>query len=150
MKINRPIFVCGLLLGILTLLAACSSTPTSSSTGSSSGQAPTQVTVGLSEYAIQSSQTTFTPGKAYHFVVTNNGNTAHEFMIMPNAMGTMGNMDMRSMDKMALAAIDTVNPGQTKTLDYTFPASTQGSHPQFACYLPGHYEAGMKQDVAVQ
>jgi uncharacterized cupredoxin-like copper-binding protein len=83
-------------------------------------------------------------------VVTNNGQTAHEFMIMPKSEGDMNGMQMSQMDKMALASIDNINPGETKTLNYTFPASATSSHPQFACYLPGHYEAGMKLDATVK
>ena len=70
-------------------------------------------------------------------------------MIMPTGMN-MGNMSMDEMHKAALAMIDNVAPGETKTVDYTFSAAAVGSHPEFACYLPGHYEAGMKQDVSVQ
>jgi hypothetical protein len=42
---------------------------------------------------------------------------------------------MDHMDSMALAKVDNIAPGQTKTLDYTYPANTAGSRPQFACYL---------------
>src|SRR5258708_17259188 len=63
----------GLFVLLLTvLLAACGGT-----TGS-----PNQVNVTLSEFKIQSSQTNFNPGTTYHFVVTNNGHTNHEFMVM--------------------------------------------------------------------
>jgi uncharacterized cupredoxin-like copper-binding protein len=82
-------------------------------------------------------------------MVTNNGQTVHEFMIMPKAEGSMSDMPMSHMDSMALAKVDNIAAGQTKTLDYTFPSSTAGSRPQFACYYPGHYEAGMGLDVTV-
>ncbi len=51
---------------------------------------------------------------------------------------------MRDMDHMALAHIETIAPGETRTVEYTFPSSAAGSHPEFACYLPDHYEAGME------
>ncbi|GHP01175.1 hypothetical protein KSF_112220 [Reticulibacter mediterranei] len=70
-------------------------------------------------------------------------------MIMPKAEGNMSGMAMGNMDKMALAAVDNISPGETKMLDYTFPASTANSQPEFACYLPGHYEAGMKQEAHI-
>jgi uncharacterized cupredoxin-like copper-binding protein len=57
---------------------------------------------------------------------------------------------MGEMDRMAEAHIATIAPGETKTVDYTFPSSAAGSHPEFACYLPGHYEAGMKLGVTVK
>ena len=132
------------LLALILLLAAC---------GGSSSPSPntvvTTVQVKETEFAITSSLTSFSTGTPYHFVVTNMGKTTHEFMIMPRPMGAMSGTSMDDMDHMALASISNVNPGETKTLDYTFPSSTAGSHPEFACYLPGHYEAGMKRDVTV-
>ncbi len=101
------------------------------------------------DFKIASSATTFTSGITYHFVVTNHGQTAHELMIMPKSEGGMSGMPMGNMDAMALAKVESIAPGQTKTFDYTFPSSAAGSHPQFACSYPGHYEAGMKLDVAV-
>jgi uncharacterized cupredoxin-like copper-binding protein len=116
----------------------------------SSSGAHTSVQVTETDFKIASSVTSFLPGTTYHFVVTNTGKIAHEFMILPKSEGRMNDMSMGDMDHMALASIDTINPGETKTLDYTFPASAANSHPEFACYLPGHYEAGMKQVVSVQ
>lgn len=131
---------------LLLLLAAC---------GGSNGNPITtsgavSVQVNETDFNIASSVTSFTPGTAYHFVVTNNGKTAHEFMILPKSEGSMNGMSMGNMDSMALAKIESINPGETKTVDYTFSSSAANSHPQFACYLPGHYEAGMKLDVTVQ
>jgi len=62
----------------------------------------------------------------------------------------MSGMPMNHMDTLADISIDTINPGETKTLDYTFPSSAANSSPEFACYLAGHYEAGMKLDVTVK
>lgn len=127
------------MLLLFPALAACG--------GNTSSGKTVQVNVMLSDYKIQSSVTTFQPNTNYHFVIANSGKTVHEFMIMPNDMN-MGGMKMEDMDKMALASVDQIAAGQTKTLDYTF--TTSGSHPIFGCYLPGHYEAGMKLAVAVQ
>lgn len=140
---HRRLF--GTILVLLVLqLAACGATR-----GGSTTSGPQQVQVRETDYKIASSVTTFTTGTAYHFVITNAGRTAHEFMIMPSDMGSMSGMSMGEMDKMALAKVENITPGQTRTLDYTFPANSAGSHPQFACYYPGHYEAGMKLDVTV-
>ena len=145
MNYRNSRLTCGVILALLVLvLAACGGSTTSP--GSSGAH---QVQVNETDFKIVSSVTTFTPGTSYHFVVTNHGQTAHEFMIMPKAEGSMSGMPMGNMDAMALAKVDNIAPGQTKTLDYTFPASAAGSHPQFACYYPGHYEAGMKLDVSV-
>ncbi len=133
-------------LAFILLLAACGGTAGSPSGGTS----PTTVQVTETDFKIDSSVTSFSPGTTYHFVVTNTGKTAHEFMIMPRSEGSMSGMPMGDMDKKALASISNLNPGETRTLDYTFPSSAAGSYPELACYLPGHYEAGMRQAVTVQ
>jgi uncharacterized cupredoxin-like copper-binding protein len=115
--------------------------------GTMSGQEHVEVTE--NEYTITSSVSTFTAGTPYHFVVKNTGSDAHEFMIMPKDEGSMGSMSMDHMDGIALAKTGDINPGETKTIDYTFPASTKGTHPQFVCYVGGHYDKGMKLDVNV-
>ncbi len=43
-----------------------------------------------------------------------------------------------------------LNPGATKTFDYTFALQAAGPHPEFACHLPGHYETGMHLDITVK
>ncbi len=123
-------------LFLLLALAACGGT----------SNAPNDVNVTLTDFHIQSSVTTFTSGTSYHFVVTNKGKVAHEFMIMPMAMG---NMSMDEMHKTALTFIDTVAPGETKTLDYTFAQASVGKSLEFSCHFPGHYEAGMHQTITV-
>jgi uncharacterized cupredoxin-like copper-binding protein len=144
-NMQRQLGLIGLFAVLLLLLAAC---------GGSNGNATTSgavsVQVNETDFKIASSVTSFTPGTAYHFVVTNNGKTAHEFMLLPQSEGSMSGMSMGNMDSMALAKIETINPGETKTVDYTFSSSAASSHPEFACYLPGHYEAGMKLEVTVQ
>ncbi|GHO81323.1 hypothetical protein KSD_90940 [Ktedonobacter sp. SOSP1-85] len=131
-----------LLLTFAFVLVGCGQT-TSTSKGHT-------VNITLSEFKIETSASTFQPDTVYQFSVTNTGKTDHEFMILPSSQGNMSGMSMDDMDKMALASIDTIHPGETKTLEYTFPSSTAGTQPEFACYLPGHYEAGMKQDVHVR
>ena len=132
----------GMLLAlVLALATACG--------GGSSSSASQQVQITETDFHIASSVTNFTPGTPYHFVITNNGHTAHEFMIMPKSEGSMNGMSMGNMDALALAKMQNIAPGQTVTLDYTFPSSAAGSHPEFACYLPGHYEAGMRLGVMV-
>ncbi len=113
------------------------------------GQVMTRTQIAETEFKITSSITTFTPGISYHFVITNNGQTTHEFMLMPKSEGNMNGMTMGDMDALAPAKVQNIAPGQTVTLDYTFPSSAAGSHPEFACYQPGHYKAGMKLEVTV-
>ncbi len=127
---QRSLLAIGALF-LMVLLAACGGT-----SGKTSGKAPTTtVQVTETEYHMNTSVTSFSSGITYHFIVTNAGKTAHEFMIMPRSEGSMGGMTMGDMDHMALASISNLNPGETKTLDYTFPHSAAGSHPEFACYF---------------
>jgi uncharacterized cupredoxin-like copper-binding protein len=135
----------------LLLIGACAlllSTLTACRGGALAGSIPVQITE--TDFHIASSVTSFVPGKSYYFEVTNNGKAMHEFMIMPGSAGSMNGMSMGSMDKSALASLGMIDPGQTQTLEYTFPTSVAGSHLEFACHFPGHYEAGMKLEVTVQ
>jgi uncharacterized cupredoxin-like copper-binding protein len=141
---SRGLFVISILVFAFALVACGPATEHTSVAG------PQQVQVAETDYTIHSSVTSFVPGTAYHFRITNNGKVAHEFMIMPKSEGAMPGMAMSDMDTMALAKVENIAPGQTASLDYTFLASTKGSHPQLVCYYPGHYEAGMKQDATVQ
>ncbi len=146
--------ILGLLLAsFIAVLAACGGGTTPSGGGTTpSGSQEVQVT--LSEYKITSSMTTFSTGTPYHFVVTNTGKAAHEFMIMPSGMN-MQNMSMDEMHHAALFMFDTVAPGETKTFDFTFNQSMMsnqsmmGQNFEFACHLPGHYEAGMRLPVTI-
>lgn len=137
------------LLSILVMvLAACGSSASGGNTSPTSA-GPGEVQVTLSEYKIASSVTTFGPGTSYHFVVTNKGQAPHEFMIVPMEMNNMTGMSMDEMHKVALHMIDTIGPGETQTFEYTFASSMMGQNFEFACHLPGHYEAGMRLPVTV-
>jgi uncharacterized cupredoxin-like copper-binding protein len=122
------------------VLAACG--------GSSSSAGSQDVPVTLSDFKVSSSTTTFSAGTSYHFVVTNNGKMVHEFMILPPLTG-MGPMSMDDLHKQSLVMIESIAPGESKTIDVTFPSSSVGSSLELACHLPGHYEAGMKLPITV-
>lgn len=99
---------------------------------------------------ITSDVTTFTAGESYHFVVENEGQLAHEVMIVEPI--EPGAMDMEAMDEMALYVIeeDDLEPGATVEFDFTFPDDAVGTDLEFACHISGHYEAGMHLPIAVQ
>jgi uncharacterized cupredoxin-like copper-binding protein len=125
------------------LLVACGS-------GAAASNGPVQVQVTLHDFSIDSSLTTFSTGVPYHFVVTNKGAVNHEFMIMPP---TQGETDSETaMPKTALAGIlgKDLTPGATKTLDYTFTKAAPAGSLEFACHLPGHYDAGMHLSIVVK
>jgi uncharacterized cupredoxin-like copper-binding protein len=139
------------LLGASLLLAACSSGGDSSpATEVASGSTePVEVTVALSEFAVTSSQTEFQQGVPYRFVVTNNGTIAHELMLIPPM--AMGGMSMEEMDAMALTLIEEseLGPGETRTMEYTFDRPYGADALELACYITGHYDAGMHLAVQV-
>jgi len=133
----------GVLFVAVLFLAACGTQSDSS-----------EVTITLTDFGMEASRTSFEVGVPYHFTITNNGAINHEIMIMPplTEEQMMMNMDMETMDKMALAMIeeDELTPGATKTLDYTFTESAPAGALEFACHVEGHYVAGMKLPITVK
>jgi len=152
----KPRFLFASLLSLLFLaLAACGATSTSSSgnttpTASESttptAAGPTTVQVTLSEFAIQTSLTTFKVGVPYHFVVTNSGQVTHEFMAGPIAVAHASE-DARDAAK--LFEVSELEPGQSGTADYTFTQPYPAGTLEFSCHVPGHYESGMRLDFTV-
>jgi uncharacterized cupredoxin-like copper-binding protein len=128
---------------VATVLVACGGG------GAASGNATT-VTVTLSDFKIDSSLTTFSTGVPYHFVVTNKGAVAHEFVIMPPEQGALGSETQLPSGALAGIMGKDLTPGATRTLDYTFTKAAPAGSLEFACHLPGHYEAGMHLSITVQ
>jgi uncharacterized cupredoxin-like copper-binding protein len=79
----------------------------------------------------------------YHFVVTNRGQVAHQFMMIPMGMG-MEHMSVDEMHHAALYMYDSVAPGETRAFDYTFATSYAGQSLTFVCDTQGHYATGMQ------
>ncbi len=117
--------------------------------GAASGNATT-VTVTLTDFKVDSSLTDFSVGVPYHFVVTNKGAVAHELVIMPPEQGAQGSESQ--LPPTALAGImgKDLASGATQTLDYTFTKAAPAGSLEFACHLPGHYEAGMHTPITVK
>ena len=137
-------FVFRLLPAILLLFAsACAAKPSTPS-------GPVTVDITANEFSFQSSLTTFKVNTPYRFVVTNNGKVAHELMIVQPIQSGM--MSMEEMDKMALAHIteEDLQAGATASIDYTFTSPAQAGAIEFACHVPGHYEAGMKLPIEIK
>jgi len=136
-------FIFLLLAGLL--LTAC---------GGQGARDTVEVQISLTEFGIQSSLTDFETGIPYHFVVTNEGQVEHEFMIMPPlTQDEMGmHMDMAELDEMALAMIEASDlpAGVTASFDLTFTDPASAGTLEFACHTPGHYEANMKLPIVVR
>ncbi len=88
-------------------------------------------------------------GEQVRFVVANKGALAHEFVLGTKAENAEHAKMMAEMPGMKHndANAVTVPPGKTATLTWRFAKS--GSF-EFACLIPGHYEAGMHGAVAVK
>jgi uncharacterized cupredoxin-like copper-binding protein len=138
-----------LLLGLLVFsIAGCGAKATAGAiTSGATTSGATTVTITVTEFKIVSSLTSFTMGTAYHFVVTNNGQAQHELMTMPVAKGTASET---ARDASKLFEVADINPGQTKSADYTFTSSAPAGTLEFACHVPGHYEAGMRLAIIVR
>lgn len=138
-----------LLTAIVILLVGCSrnGTSTDHTSNTTSTNTTNNIQVALTDYKIAPSTTLFHKGITYHFIVSNNGAQKHEFMIQPPT--TDNNMPMQAMDRMALAHITNLDPGQTQTINVTFPQSTFAGKLELACHLAGHYEAGMHTGLTV-
>jgi uncharacterized cupredoxin-like copper-binding protein len=157
-----------LVLGLALLLAACAGVTAVSGTApggtptfaSSSGDqlvtvieqspVPGAVVVQVTEveFAIHTSLTTFLPNVHYYFIVSNQGKQTHAFTFVPTYP------DGRPMDEYyqynhMLIGLDTIPPGTTQTINYTF-TQAQAGHYELACRMRNHYMAGMHLPVVVQ
>jgi uncharacterized cupredoxin-like copper-binding protein len=127
-------------LGIIALLAVALLVGACGSAGGQSSGSPTEVQLTLSEFKIESPQTTFTTNTPYRFVIKNEGAISHDWAIMPR-----GETDTSQ----ALVQVDEdeLPPGATVAREFTF---TQAGDFEFACRVPGHYEAGMLLPITAQ
>lgn len=156
-----------LIILVMFLVAACASpaatatqapaqpTATEVPTQSSATEAPaasgsgTQVDVTLADNTIDASTTTFKVGVPYTFVITNAGKHAHNFNINP-PVAVAGSLE-GALNKALLAVPqEQLNPGQSVTVDFTFPDSAAGQLLEFSCLIRKHYEDGMKVDITVE
>lgn len=129
------------------------------------------------EFTIEAALTTFQTGQRYRFVVTNEGALPHEFVIGPpmhahssedNAHGdenmhmngenmhmddgsTATSGDHEAVHNAALAVIpaDALPPGATVSVDVVFHEPAATGDLEFACHVPGHYEADMFLPITV-
>ncbi|BEV71870.1 MULTISPECIES: plastocyanin/azurin family copper-binding protein [unclassified Paludibacterium] len=96
------------------------------------------------------SQRDIRQGDVVRFIVTNHGKARHEFGIADPAAQKQHAAEMRAMPDMMHDEpnVISLNPGETKSLTWSF--SKLKSHDiVFACNLPGHAEAGMKQTIHI-
>ncbi len=163
MKKALPSFV---ILLLLFLVTACSSSPSGASPSSAQPtavQAPaqsgatqaipqtgkgTQVTITLADNTITASTTTFQVGVPYAFVITNTGKHAHNFNINP-PVSVVGSLDAALNASLLSVPQDQLSPGQSTVAEFTFPDSAAGKPLEFSCLIRSHYESGMHVSINV-
>lgn len=108
------------------------------------------------DIAFEPASITVSRGETVKFVVTNTGQLPHELILgtkkeqMAHAEQMRGmspddmkdHMHQHGMDKGVL-----VQPGQMREFIWTFPTDIEQI--EFACHIPGHYQAGMTGIVEI-
>jgi uncharacterized cupredoxin-like copper-binding protein len=133
----------------LLILSACSNKPV----------APIDVQVTLTEFGIDSTITNFKVGQPYRFIITNAGALNHELTIMPPSAGMGAGHHGEGHDMevghhgmtgaMLHVGESDLPPGATVAVEFEFSESKSLGQLEFACYLAGHYEAGMFSPITV-
>jgi len=105
------------------------------------------VCVGVIEgdFYVRPERTTFQVGQPYVFAVGNEGAAVHEFVIEP-AGKVDEPLEAEVNGEERESEIEDIAPGETDELEWTF---TEPGRYQFACHVPGHFEAGMVIEVEV-
>ncbi len=113
---------------------------------------PIEVRIKMTEFAIESSLTTFRTGVPYRLVLDSAGALAHDFRITPRGeaqsmvgMQSDGHAHEHGNELLIVPEPD-LPPGATVTKDITF---NQPGDFEFACHVAGHLEAGMVLPIAV-
>jgi uncharacterized cupredoxin-like copper-binding protein len=107
-----------------------------------------QVDVTLADNTIDASLTSFQVGVPYTFVITNTGQHAHNFNINP-PVSVAGSLEQALDSALLVVPQAQLAPGQSTTVEFTFPDTAAGQLLEFSCLIRRHYEDGMKVDIIV-
>lgn len=114
----------------------------------SANEANRTIDITAVDLAFKPNSVTVMRGQTVKFVVTDKGKLTHAFVIGPKSVQEEHDKEMRKMTpaqrrkEMAESPNGILlQPGQTKTLTWTF--DTPLRQLQYACHVPGHYQAGM-------
>jgi hypothetical protein len=122
-----------MLAGVLAL-AACGTT-TTSTTGRATPTTPANsVHVSMYNDHMTLSQSTFSAGMPYHFLITNTGTLQQACAIVPHSMSQM---PMNMMQQNALMMTRVTMPGATQAFDYTFPMGLASQQLEITCFANG-------------
>ena len=107
-----------------------------------------QVNITLADNTIDASMTAFQIGVPYTFVITNEGRHAHNFNISP-PVAVAGSLEQALDSALLVVPQEELSPGQSTTVEFTFPDTAAGQLLEFSCLIRRHYEDGMKVDITV-
>jgi uncharacterized cupredoxin-like copper-binding protein len=125
-------------------LATPTASPAASSMATPSAE-PVCVSVIVDDFVVRPQRTTFRVGETYIFSVGNEGTEVHEFVIEPAGVDDAP-LEAEVNGEERESEIEDIAPGETAELEWTF---TEPGRYQFACHVPGHFEAGMVIEVEV-
>ncbi len=96
---------------------------------------PTEVKVTLTEFSVVAEPASAPAGTPIIFTITNAGTITHELVFEPSDGGDAP-LEANGVESEA----EDIEPGQTVTLEWTV---TEAGQYELACYVEGHFEAGM-------
>ena len=136
-------------LAVTALLAACGGGdggegggPLTGEPGNPDNISETIEVAALDELEFDPSEIDVTTGDTIEFVVTNEGQAEHEF-VLGEASDHQHSEGMVHTDPNATGVIP---PGETKTVLWTF---TEAGEVTFACHIDGHSSQGMTGTITV-
>ena len=133
---------------VATEAPAATEAPTESGATEAPATSGNQVDVTLADNTIDASMTTFQVGVPYTFVITNTGQRAHNFNINP-PVSVAGSLEQALDSALLVVPQAQLGPGQTTTVEFTFPDTAEGQLLEFSCLIRRHYDDGMKVDITV-
>ena len=170
MALRTPLLLAGCLLALSFNALADGASTYAFGQPAPADKATRTVEVTMQDIAYSPASIDVKAGETVRFVLVNKGNLLHEFnlgdaamhaqhqkeMLQMQASGMltatgMGKMDHSAMGHYGMMKHDDPNsvlvePGKTAELTWTFK---QATGLEFACNLPGHYQAGMVGKVNV-
>jgi uncharacterized cupredoxin-like copper-binding protein len=101
------------------------------------------------ELTFEPDEITVAPGETVRFVVTNTGESVHEFLIGDEAEQAEFEAEMSGGEAMDhdISSGVSVDPGHKETFDYTFGEADKVM--LAGCHEPGHYDGGMIATITV-
>ena len=133
---------------VATEVPAATEIPTESVATEAPAVSGNQVDITLADNTIDASTTTFQVGVPYTFVITNAGRHAHNFNINP-PVSVAGSLEGALNSALLAVPQEQLGPGQTATVEFTFPDTAEGQLLEFSCLIRRHYDDGMKVDITV-